>query len=518
MKYIKNTFITLTVIVSLLTSSCTDNFSKINAKIDGVTENEMSGDNFKIGSSYPRIEALVVPADASGYFQHQENLCGDVYGRFMMSNAKWKGGNLSEFSYQHNGWIDNCFNLITDFYPAWRDIVKDTHAEGVNYAWAVILRVSIMHRLTDIFGPIPYSKIDSGNLFVPYDSQEEVYKKMLKELSDAIQTLSVYHHANPSATPMKAYDRVYGGDFGKWIKYGNSLILRMAIRMRFAEPDLARKYAEEAVNNTVGVITDNADNAAYQPTGNNMLWLVVEGWNDAKACADITSYMEGYNDPRRERYFTESTFDQKGFKGLRAATNTSDDAYKKYSKPRIGQTDKSLWLTAAEVYFLRAEGSMLGWEMKGSAKELYEEGIRHSFDQWGAGSADGYIQDGKSKPTDYLDPNGSAESAEAVSKITIKWDDNANDEEKLERIITQKWIALWPLGHEAWCEHRRTGYPRFFDLVRPVQTIYKSMKVANRLPFARAEYDNNHDNVLKAVQLLGGPDNFATKMWWQAKP
>lgn len=44
------------------------------------------------------------------------------------------------------------------------------------------------------------------------------------------------------------------------------------------------------------------------------------------------------------------------------------------------------------------------------------------------------------------------------------------------------------------------------------------MKVANRLPFARAEYDNNHDNVLKAVQLLGGPDNFATKMWWQAKP
>ena len=156
--------------------------------------------------------------------------------------------------------------------------------------------------------------------------------------------------------------------------------------------------------------------------------------------------------------------------------------------------------------------------MKGSAKELYEEGIRHSFDQWGAGSADGYIQDGKSKPTDYLDPNGSAESAEAVSKITIKWDDNANDEEKLERIITQKWIALWPLGHEAWCEHRRTGYPRFFDLVRPVQTIYKGMKVANRLPFARAEYDNNHDNVLKAVQLLGGPDNFATKMWWQAKP
>lgn len=505
------------VAMILLLVGCTDNFSEINAKIDGVTEEQMRGDNFKIGSSYPRIEALVVPADASGYFQHQENLCGDVYGRFMMSNAKWRGGNLSEFSYQHSGWIDNCFNLITDFYPAWRDILEDTKGEGVNYAWAVVLRVSIMHRLTDIFGPIPYSKIDSGNLFVEYDSQEEVYKKMLQELTEAIEVLTIYHNANPASMPMKSYDRVYGGDFGKWIKYANSLKLRMAMRMRYVEPQLAKKYAEEAVNHTVGVIQENTDNAAYTPTGNNMLWLVAVGWNDTKVCADIATYMEGFKDPRRERYFTESKFDMKGYKGIRAATDASDAAYAKYSMPNVGQTEKTIWIAAAEVAFLRAEGAMLGWNMNGKVRDLYESGIKLSFEQWGVGSADGYINDAVSKQADYLDPNSSAESAEAVSTITIKWDEGASQEEMLERIITQKWIALWPLGHEAWCEHRRTGYPKFFSLVRPVQSIYTGMKVANRMPFARAEYDNNLENVQKAVQLLGGLDNFATKLWWQAK-
>lgn len=505
-------FITLSMIVS-----CTDDFAKINAKLDGVTEEQMKGDNFKVGSSYPRLEALVVPGDASGYFQHWENLCGDVYGRFMMSNVKWRGGNLSEFSIQHNGWIDNCFNLITDFYPAWRDIVNATHSEGVNYAWAVILRVSVMHRLTDTFGPIPYSKVESGNLYVEYDSQEQVYKTMLQELSNAIEVLTVYYNANPSATPMKAYDRVYAGDFGKWIKFANSLKLRMAMRMRFVEPDLAKQYAEEAVGHPLGVITDNVDNAAYAPTGNNMLWLVAMGWGDTKVCADIATYMEGYKDPRREKYFTQSTFEIKGFKGIRAATDASDAAYAKYSMPNVQQKDKTLWMTAAEVTLLRAEGALLNWNMKGTAKELYEKGVTLSFEQWGVGSADGYLNDSESTQADYLDPNNSTESAPAVSSITIKWEEGDNDEKKLERIITQKWIALWPLGFEAWCEHRRTGYPRFFSLVRPIQSVYNGMLVANRMPFARGEYDNNPENIRKAVQLLGGIDNFATKLWWQPK-
>ena len=90
-------------------------------------------------------------------------------------------------------------------------------------------------------------------------------------------------------------------------------------------------------------------------------------------------------------------------------------------------------------------------------------------------------------------------------------------EKNLERIITQKWIALWPLGFEGWCEHRRTGYPKFFPVVGTVESAYAHLDVANRLPFSRTEYDVNSANVQAAIKLLGGPDDYTTKMWWQKK-
>lgn len=82
----------------------------------------------------------------------------------------------------------------------------------------------------------------------------------------------------------------------------------------------------------------------------------------------------------------------------------------------------------------------------------------------------------------------------------------------MERIITQKWIALWPLGQEAWSEIRRTGYPKVFDLV---ETPKYPVQIPNRLPFSYNEYTTNKSNVESAVSLLGGADTFATKLWWQ---
>ena len=87
-------------------------------------------------------------------------------------------------------------------------------------------------------------------------------------------------------------------------------------------------------------------------------------------------------------------------------------------------------------------------------------------------------------------------------------------EEKLERLITQKWIAMWPLGQEAWSEYRRTGYPRFFPLLNGNVTNLPS---ANRIPFPPSEYIRNAANVNAAVSKLGGADNYQTKVWWQRR-
>ena len=78
----------------------------------------------------------------------------------------------------------------------------------------------------------------------------------------------------------------------------------------------------------------------------------------------------------------------------------------------------------------------------------------------------------------------------------------------------QKWIALYPDGQEAWFEIRRTGYPKVFPVA---QTTAYDIEVANRIPFDYTEETNNKQNYDRAVQLLGGADNYATKMWWQKR-
>ena len=183
---------------------------------------------------------------------------------------------------------------------------------------------------------------------------------------------------------------------------------------------------------------------------------------------------------------------------------------------RSGNSDPTIILTASEVAFLKAEAALIGWNVGGAtAKSLYEDGVRLSFAQWGAGSADSYLTS-TATPGNYTDPSGRY-STGAVSTITPQWGDSDSDEKNLERIITQKWIALWPLGFEGWCEHRRTGYPKFFPVVGTVESAYAHMDVANRLPFSRTEYDVNSANIQAAIKLLGGPDDYATKMWWQKK-
>ena len=113
----------------------------------------------------------------------------------------------------------------------------------------------------------------------------------------------------------------------------------------------------------------------------------------------------------------------------------------------------------------------------------------------------------------YVDAaDGYGQAHAKMSSITVKWDDNASASEKMERLMVQKWIALFPDGQEAWSEIRRTGYPKVFP---SAQSTAYDLTVPNRLPFDYMEPVNNPDNYQKAVQLLGGPDTYATKMWWQ---
>ena len=177
-----------------------------------------------------------------------------------------------------------------------------------------------------------------------------------------------------------------------------------------------------------------------------------------------------------------------------------------------------MWLNAAEVAFCRAEGALLNWNVgdggtAANAETFYNQGIQLSFEQWNASGAADYMADETSVPANYVDPAGKHKAMSAPTKMTIKWNDSASENEKLERIMIQKWIALYPLGQEAWSEIRRTGYPKVFNLQESARDGIRT--VPNRLPFSYNEYNNNPTNMPGALQLLGGEDNYATKLWWQ---
>ncbi len=155
--------------------------------------------------------------------------------------------------------------------------------------------------------------------------------------------------------------------------------------------------------------------------------------------------------------------------------------------------------------------------MGDNPQNLYEKGVKVSFDQHGA-TLGNYLQDDTSKPIRFEDKGYfGIYSVNPIGTITIKWNDAASMEEKLERIITQKWIAMYPEGQEAWTEFRRTGYPKIFPIVTNLSGTIDTEKQIRRIPFPESEYENNNAEVLKAIELLGGADNGATKLWWDKK-
>lgn len=494
-------------------TSCTDGFDSANRPGNKIDGEEINRDNYAVGAFLIQLQNEAYPEQENTY-QMNQDLIGNYLGRFMTyANNGFAGKNFALFN-APNGWVRYPFADSTPkVVSAFKEVERISGGEGINYAWALILRAQSFQRLTDMYGPFPIGAEEDANA---YSSQETVYHSLIADLNKAISILKPLVAADPKLTVNEETDHVYGGKFANWLKYANSLKLRMAVRMRYADPTFAKQCAEEAVAD--GVITDNSENLCITYTPNGQYKTSVE-WGDSRACADIETFMNGYKDPRITAYFKPSaTKGDREIIGCLAGANigNKNTADAIYSAANVSSNTRGVWMSASEVTFLRAEGALAGWNgMGGTVGELYNKAVELSFEQWGVSGADKYLADDTSKQADYVDAEGGyGKSMSHVSEITIKWDDNATAEQKLERLMTQKWIALFPDGQEAWSEIRRTGYPEVFETA---QSNGSGLKVPNRIPFDNEEIVNNATNYTKAVQLLGGADNYETKMWWQKK-
>ena len=506
------------LMMSFVFQSCTKNFEDINTDPYGVTDEQMTADFKIVGEPFKQALQNIYSFDPVWVFQLQQNLIGDVYGGYMMPPTPFRG-NINNMTYfLVDGWNQFPWSV------AYNDVMAPMAAvdrKADNFpdfkAWAKIIRVEAMHRLSDIYGPIIYTHYgqvnDDGS--IDYDCQKDVYTAFLNDLDDAINTLTPYAQGD-SIKRFTSFDLAYGGDYGQWIKFANSLRLRLAIRISNVDPTLAKTEAEKSINHPLGVLETNSDNFTITSDAGlaHPLNTINNAWNDIRMNANMESILKGYNDPRLSKYFQPSVSYPGDYKGIREGIDiAAKSEYEGFSK--LVDFGPVQLMTCAEVYFLRAEGALRGWNMGGDAQSFYEEGIRKSFEQHGAAGADAYIADATSTPADYEDPVHPENSIAAVETATIAWNSGNSLETNLDQIITQKWIAMYPDGQEAWSEFRRTGYPHQFPLkVNNSNGTIPDGTFIKRVNFVAPEYQTNANGVAKAVECLGGPDTGGTPLWW----
>lgn len=518
----------------ILNTACTDSFENCNTNHHETTEEMMSRDNLKTGAFFSQLQRNVVlfkdGTNDDGSYQVSQGLSSDLYSGYIAPTGTWYSGVHNGSYYFITNWIEKTFTSgFSSVMPAWQSIVEIADKQGLPEvsALATVVKVEAMHRVADAYGPIPYCNYGSGSLQNNYDGLEDVYKKFFNELDSAINVLTDFVKGNPSSTILDKYDLVYSGNATKWVKFANTLRLRLAMRIVYANPELAKVEAEKSIANSIGVITEADDKAALQHSSNlvyhHPLHEIAYNFNagEARMSASMDAYMNGYNDPRLAAYFKTAVTG--GYHGVRLGISTS--VWTKYVGDNISNlnvdesTTKIVWMTAAESYFLRAEGALRGWAMGGTAKGLYEKGISVSFEENNVKGADAYITDATSVPIAFTDnAEGSNLNTSAPSDITIAWDANAALEKNLERVVTQKWLALYPDGPEGWAEFRRTGYPRLLPVVTNNSngTINTTIQV-RRIPYPQSEYNNNGTGVQVGISKLGGQDTGGTKLWWDKK-
>ena len=410
----------------------------------------------------------------------------------------------------------------------------------------------------DLSGPFTYFE-DRLNVENPtqYNELETIYHDIVKSLDNIVACLKYYEYNRPDwykaeiQTILSLFDLTRSWDTGDYsmnpyIKLANSLKLRMAMHIVKVEPAMAKEWAEEAVAS--GVIDAFGDQMgffqAYDSFGHPL--INIQNWGDIRLSASLESLLMSLNHPYTKTLFkpnnnvivnrNDQTILEDGTRicGIRSGVyvgtgqDYSANQYQAYSTfdTEIIREAPLYFIKWSEVDFLRAEGALRGWDMGGTAQEFYERGIRNAdlVEPWVAdflgtpyyAYVDEYMAQTEAVPYTNVDPIGDGEPWESVTKIGVAWNDGDDNETKLEKIITQKYLALFPLSTEAWTELRRTGYPKLFPVLNTDDGdgSIKQGDMIRRIPWVPTDPAGKEIVNKSGIPALGGPDLQATRLWW----
>jgi len=501
----------LVLVTAIGISSCTDKFEEYNTDTSRLTELDASAVGNAFAASQHRGTMFS--------WQLFNSLFGDL-------QAQYFGNIAQNFPSDRNvmvgNWLNGAWNGFYNQVPALLGVLENTAPGGkaanpAIFAIANIWKCRMYQPMTDYWGPIPYSGVGNGLKSVDYDAQDVIYKDFFTTLAKATADLQAYKGKNV----LGSNDLIYAGDVDQWIRFANTLRLRMAIRVSIVDPALAKTNAEAAVAG--GVMETNAHDAYIKTTANNINSMnQATAWNEFRMSAAMESVLTGYADPRITKYYapiegTTSTYKgiRNGFTqvelGLPANQNTKLSNVNDRFLPANQNTNPFEVIMSAEAWFLRAEGVLRGWNMgAGTAKSFYEKGIETSMKQWGIADAGAIAAYSASLKTPVA-VTGAVVSP-ALTDIPVLW--SANPAKQMEQVITQKWIALWPNGAEAWAEYRRTGFPKLYPRMNSESLFVSKDQVVRRVPYVIGETQVNATGLATGVTKLGGADTEATRVWW----
>jgi hypothetical protein len=351
-----------------------------------------------------------------------------------------------------------------------------------------IMSVLAWSSLVNTFGNVPYSKALSASTTLPaYDDAATIYADILSRLDAALASL------DPNAAGMSATsDILYAGNIIKWVKFGNSLKLRLAMILADKDPAKAKTLAQAATADLAKLINSNTENArhtylASAPNNNPISSSTVPPFTtrqDYVVSETIVNKMNALSDPRRKFYFTDVSGNYvggiNGFPNTYASTSHIGD---KITSP----TFEGLFMDYSEVQFLLAEAVERGF-IAGAAEQYYNSAITASITYWGGTATDA---------TTYL-----AQPSVAYTTATGNYK---------QKIGEQKWLALYNRGYDSWVEWRRLDYPT----LAPVSGsgVPAGLIIPLRLIYPVSEQTQNGDSYTAASTAIGG-DKTSIKIFW----
>lgn len=391
----------------------------------------------------------------------------------------------SEADYLWNAWYTQLTNF-NDIYSGGKDNLSNGYM-GI----ARICQAWIFSMLTDTYGDVPYfnaNKGKDGNITPPFDRQKDIYQDIFTKLEEANELLKDTTRVAASSDP------VFNGMTTKWRKFGNSLYLRLLLRVSGKQDlDAVSKIKEMIDTNPSNypVMGSNDDSAILRWTGVSPLVtpftdLRDADWYTPKMASFFVDNLVEWGDPRIAGWVTKSNGEyagiQSGYKVGETPEGRSSLVTALKSSPLMGNI-----MNYSELQFILAEAAARGWITSKSAQSCYENGISSGITLWGY-----------TMPANYL------------QGASVMWDNNFSLDDKLELIQVQKYYSLFFTDLQSWFEYRRSGHPNL-----PIGPgVGNNGIMPARLNYPVYVQSTNPENY-KAAIAAQGADDISTQVWWQ---